>query len=78
MVETATSKPEGYATYKCICNSSAYKYPYKEQRRNITSQSFKSINVTSILILSRVWGSVTNNNGFWIAFIGTYITITVN
>jgi hypothetical protein len=29
-------------------------------------------------ILSRVWGSVTNNNGFWIGFINTSLTITFN
>jgi hypothetical protein len=29
-------------------------------------------------VLSRVWGSVTNNDGFWIRFIGNSITIIVS
>jgi hypothetical protein len=30
------------------------------------------------ILLSRVWVSVTNNNGFWMGLIGTSITITTN
>jgi hypothetical protein len=65
---------------EAVCTSQASVNLYRTTQCHIPEHSIvnllSSIITFSYIMTSRIWGSVTNNNGFWIGFFGTFISLS--